>query len=246
VFLLLINSSCFAQASLQNQQTEGESVCPMVESAARANALPVGFFARLIWQESRFHPDAVGPETRSGEHALGIAQFMPGTAIEQELFEPFDPKQALPKSGAFLAQLRDEFGNLGLAAAGYNAGPQRVRDFLAGLRGLPEETRNYVLIVTGRPIEDWVKKGSEPFELNELSRIDALPTDCRQLMASLDSAASSSGHVLQRDLRNVPSWCAGLSHPNIKICGSVHAPENPLRAAVSQLRKKLRPTKASL
>ena len=56
-----------------------EAICLMVESAARANDLPLEFFARLIWQESRFQADAVGPTTRSGERAQGIAQFMPGT-----------------------------------------------------------------------------------------------------------------------------------------------------------------------
>jgi soluble lytic murein transglycosylase-like protein len=42
--------------------------------------LPVEFFARLIWQESRLRPDAIGPVTRSGKRAQGIAQFMPATA----------------------------------------------------------------------------------------------------------------------------------------------------------------------
>jgi soluble lytic murein transglycosylase-like protein len=49
------------------------SICGMVRSAAWDNNLPVDFFARVIWQESRFRPDAVGPVTRGGQHALGIA-----------------------------------------------------------------------------------------------------------------------------------------------------------------------------
>ena len=57
-----------------------EAMCLMVESAARAANLPLEFFARVIWQESRFQTDAVGPVTRSGQRAQGIAQFMPGTA----------------------------------------------------------------------------------------------------------------------------------------------------------------------
>ena len=80
---------------------------------------------------------------------------MPGTAAERGLNEAFNPVEALPKSGEFLAELRDQFGNLGLAAAAYNAGPQRVRDFVAGLRSLPLETRNYVRAITGRPVEFW-------------------------------------------------------------------------------------------
>ena len=95
----------------------GESMCLMIESAAKANNLPLEFFARVIWQESRFQPDAVGPVTRNGQRAQGVAQFMPGTANERRLLDPFDPVQALPKAAEFLSELRGEFGNLGLAAA---------------------------------------------------------------------------------------------------------------------------------
>jgi soluble lytic murein transglycosylase-like protein len=75
-----------------------EAICLMIESAARANDLPLEFFARVIWQESRFQSDAVGPLTRSGKRAQGIAQFMPGTASERRLLDPFDPVQALPNA----------------------------------------------------------------------------------------------------------------------------------------------------
>src|SRR5262245_54272787 len=94
-----------------------DSICLMIESAAQANGLPVDFFARVIWRESRFQADAVGPLTRSGAQAQGIAQFMPQTAAERRLLDPFDPVQALPKAAEFLRQLADDFGNLGLAAA---------------------------------------------------------------------------------------------------------------------------------
>src|SRR6202035_3584849 len=88
-----------------------EAMCLMIESAAKANGLPLEFFARVIWQESRFQSDAVGPMTRRGERAQGIAQFMPGTASERRLLDPFDPVQALPKSAEFLSELRAQFGN---------------------------------------------------------------------------------------------------------------------------------------
>ena len=111
-----------------------ESVCLMIEAAARAHDLPLEFFARVIWQESRFQVNAVGPRTRNGNSAQGIAQFMPRTAAERGLLDPFDPVQALPKSAQFLRELKDQFGNLGLAAAAYNAGPARVRGWLSGSR----------------------------------------------------------------------------------------------------------------
>src|ERR1700724_2377941 len=160
-----------------------EAICLMIESAARANDLPLEFFARVIWQESRFQPDAVGPLTRSGRRALGIAQFMPGTASERRLLDPFDPVQALPKSAEFLNELRNQFGNLGLAAAAYNAGPRRVQEWLAGSGPMPQETRNYVAAITGTTVDDWAAAG------NKARMPDRAPrSGCRELMAMLRRA----------------------------------------------------------
>mgnify|MGYP003941924895 CR=1 FL=1 len=60
--------------------------------------------------------------------------------------------QALPKAAEYLRELRDEFGNLGLAAAAYNAGPGRVRGWLDGARTMPDETQRYVQAITGRSV----------------------------------------------------------------------------------------------
>jgi hypothetical protein len=160
----LIGASAAAQedesANTSVRPDTANSICLMAEAAASANGLPFEFFARLIWQESRFRPDAIGPVTRSGARARGIAQFMPRTASERGLLDPHDPVQALPKSAEFLRELRNEFGNLGLAAAAYNAGPRRVRDWLEGRGGLPAETEHYVETITGRPIAEWAKAGA--------------------------------------------------------------------------------------
>src|SRR5262245_47029615 len=75
-----------------------DSICTLVEDAAQAHGLPLEFFARLIWRESRFNPGAVGPTTRNGRRAQGIAQFMPDTVKERGAFDPFNPVAALPKS----------------------------------------------------------------------------------------------------------------------------------------------------
>jgi hypothetical protein len=131
------------------------TLCQVLSSAAAENGLPLGFFARVIWQESRFKSDAIGPVTHSGQRALGIAQFMPATASERSLRDAFDPFEALPKSAEFLRELQLQFGNLGLAAAAYNAGPQRVRDWLTGKRTLPAETQAYVQKVTGHSAQEW-------------------------------------------------------------------------------------------
>jgi Transglycosylase SLT domain len=133
----------------QNPPT-AEDICRAVEEDAAENGLPVEFFARVIWQESRFNALAV-----SAKGARGIAQFMPRTADWHGLADPFDPIEALKHSASYLRELRDRFGNLGLAAAGYNAGPGRVSEWLAGTRALPGETRNYVAVITGWTADEW-------------------------------------------------------------------------------------------
>jgi hypothetical protein len=160
-----------------------EAMCLMIESAARASDLPLEFFARVIWQESRFQPDAVGPVTRNGQRAQGIAQFMPGTANERGLLDPFNPVQALPKSAEFLNELRSQFGNLGLAAAAYNAGPRRVQEWLAGTGYMPQETRSYVYAITGSSVDEWAAAGRG-------GKMPARPptSSCRELMALLKRA----------------------------------------------------------
>src|SRR6185437_469232 len=105
------------------------------------------------------------------------------------LLDPFDPVQALPKSAEFLSELRSQFGNLGLAAAAYNAGPRRVQEWLAGSGGMPAETRNYVLVITGSPIEDWAKAGKAD-KAGKSGKMpeSAPPTTCHDLMALLKRA----------------------------------------------------------
>jgi hypothetical protein len=127
-----------------------DDICRALEQWAAENSLPVEFFARVIWQESRFDARAISPKG-----AAGIAQFMSATASWHGLADPFDPIESLRHSATYLRELLDRFGNLGLAAAAYNAGPQRVQDWLSARGGLPTETRQYVQIVTGHSAEEW-------------------------------------------------------------------------------------------
>jgi Transglycosylase SLT domain/SPOR domain len=185
-----------------------ESICMILESAAEANGLPLEFFARVIWQESRFQPNAIGPVTRSGHRAQGIAQFMPYTADERGLLDPFNPVAALPKAAEFLSELRGEFGNLGLAAAAYNAGPGRVRSFLSGSGGMPGQTRHYVRAVTGRSVDEWATFGRE-------GRKDGIAkrTSCRQLAALLKEQPTFFIGELERRVREgtLRPWGVQLS-----------------------------------
>src|SRR5215216_806917 len=140
------------QATPAAPQTESvhEALCRLIEGAARHHGVPADFLTKLIWRESSFRERAVSPAG-----AQGIAQFMPYTAAERGLADPFDPEQAIPQAARLIADLAARFGNLGLAAAAYNAGAARVEKWLADEGGLPAETRSFVARVTGRAAEDW-------------------------------------------------------------------------------------------
>jgi hypothetical protein len=138
---------------------------------------------RLIWQESRFDDFAI---SRAG--ARGIAQFMPATANEMNLADPFDAVMAIEKSAQLLRGLQNQFGNLGLAAAAYNAGPKRVSDWLLGHRPLPQETVQYVRIITGHSPDEW--RNQEPSATN-LDLPIAVP--CPEIVKLFAAAPGTTG-----------------------------------------------------
>ena len=156
----------------------------MIELAARANDLPLEFFARVIWQESRFQSDAVGPVTRSGQRAQGIAQFMPGTASERRLLDPV-------RSGAGAAEIRRIPERVAQPVRQSRACRRSLqcrarggcRNGSPAPGGMPQETRHYVVAITGSTVDDWAaagKNGKMP---------DRAPTSsCRELMALLRRA----------------------------------------------------------
>ena len=134
-----------------------EEICNTVAHAAEVYDLPAPFLIKLLFQESRFDAGVV-----SAAGALGIAQFMPATAKGMGLENPFDPVQAISASARLLRNLVERFGNVGLAAAAYNAGPKRIEDWLKQKSRLPAETQGYVKHITGRPAEIWKGKDALP------------------------------------------------------------------------------------
>ncbi|HEY2245014.1 MAG TPA: lytic transglycosylase domain-containing protein [Xanthobacteraceae bacterium] len=155
------------------QPTALDNLCNTLLTSAQDNDLPVPFFANLLWQESRLRVDDI-----SKKGAQGIAQFMPKTAVETGLANPFDPMQAIPASARFLQRLRLQFGNLGFVAAAYNAGAHRVIEWLERRANLPRETRDYVVRVTGLTVEAWK---TMPIDNAALTFVPHLP--CRSLPA---------------------------------------------------------------
>jgi hypothetical protein len=177
-----------------------DDICRTLAQAATDNDLPEEFFTRLIWQESRFDPTAVSPAG-----AQGIAQFMPQTAAMRGLANAFEPLEALRESASYLRELRTTFrGNLGLAAAAYNAGPAAVDGWLAGRRALPAETQTYVLIVTGYPAQAWNSQPPPQFESPNAPASDAQPgARCVEIAKLMIAKTYMRPH---RDLTSSPAW----------------------------------------
>jgi hypothetical protein len=191
---------CRAQAD-EAPANAADPRCQALDRAALVNDLPLAFLTRLIWQESRFNSFAI---SRAG--ARGIAQFMPATASEVKLANPFDAVTAIHKSAELLRDLRKQFGNLGLAAAAYNAGPKRVSDWLLGRRPLPQETIQYVEIITGHPPDRWRTLQASTMTLS-LPIAELCPEIVKLLSAGETTAAApQSARPVNVDAPTRPGW----------------------------------------
>jgi len=124
-----------------------------------------------LWSAGQLllEPDLAGKPVRVPRRepagALGIAQFMPRTAAAVGLTDPLDPLKALPASARLLVAYQR------LAISDWRRQPiigRSSREQLAVQQiGLPQETRNYVLAITGLPVEHWkaAAKGLQSFKL---------------------------------------------------------------------------------
>lgn len=110
---------------------------PFISRAASRTGVSATLLAAQLMAESGFDPRAV-----SSAGAMGIAQFMPATAREWGLRDPFDPRSAILAQAKFMASLLRRFRSIPLALAAYNAGPGAV----GSCRCVPPypETRAYV------------------------------------------------------------------------------------------------------
>lgn len=148
--------------------------CNAIRTFADRHGLNTDFFARLIWQESRFDPHALSPA-----NARGIAQFIPSTAALRGLADPYNPADALEHSAQYLAEMVARYGNEGLAAIGYNGGERRAEGFLTG-GGLAPETVQYVPIITGLNVEDWRDAAPAAHDFR-LSKTEPFLTACYKM-----------------------------------------------------------------
>lgn len=123
----------------------------LIRVAAAKYALDPLLLANVMAAESNFNPRAV-----SRKNAQGLMQLMPETSSRLMVKNPFDPAQNIDAGAAYLKQMLNRFaGNVELALAAYNAGPDKVLQY----GGIPpfRETQDYVRRITSR-----VSQGTSP------------------------------------------------------------------------------------
>ncbi len=138
-----------AEASLDNDSNfssylkTSNTLEQIFEEAAATYGVPKDLLKAIAKAESNFDPNAT-----SGAGAQGIMQLMPATARGLGVTDSYDPYQNIMGGAKYISQMLDKFnGNVKLALAAYNAGPNNVAKY----GGVPpfKETQNYVVKVMG-------------------------------------------------------------------------------------------------
>jgi len=144
-----------ASGSYNGNYPGGMSGDPWASHIAEASQrfdVPEQWIRAVMKVESggRTHMNGRPIVSRAG--AMGLMQVMPSTYEELRVrhglgSDPFEPHNNIMAGTAYLREMYEKFGSPGFLAA-YNAGPGRYGEYLTGDRGLPNETRNYVAMIS--------------------------------------------------------------------------------------------------
>ena len=121
---------------------------PYIREASSTFRVPEQWIRAVMRQESGGHEQAVSPVG-----AMGLMQVMPATYRDLQSRhrtlgeDPFDPHNNILAGVAYIREMYDRYGSPGFLAA-YNAGPDRLDQYLSGASPLPDETVNYLAAIS--------------------------------------------------------------------------------------------------
>jgi D-alanyl-D-alanine carboxypeptidase len=132
----------------------GDPWGPYISEAAQRFNVPERWIREVMRQESGGHAYLNGQPITSDAGATGLMQVMPATYAELRVQynlgdDPYNPHDNIMAGTAYIREMYDKYGSPAFLAA-YNAGPQRVDDYLAGRSNLPNETVNYLASIAPR------------------------------------------------------------------------------------------------
>jgi len=166
-----------ARGGYQPPGSEADPWGPYIAEAARIYDVPQTWIREVMHQESGGNLYRNGGLVTSWVGAMGLMQVMPSTYDELKARyrlgdDAYDPHDNIMAGAAYMREMYDIYGAPGFLAA-YNAGPRRLDDYLANLRPLPAETRNYVARI-GPNIEGVFpahRSPAENYAMNDLPNV---------------------------------------------------------------------------
>ena len=136
------------QASYPEPGPSGDPWRPYIRQASNRFSVPQQWIRAVMRQESGGHEYRNGQAITSAAGAMGLMQLMPATYADMQSqyglgSDPYEPHDNIFAGAAYIRLMYARYGAPAFLAA-YNAGPQRLDDYLATGRSLPNETVNYV------------------------------------------------------------------------------------------------------
>lgn len=155
---------------------------PAMRAAGQQYNIDPARLDRTARAESNYNPDIISGKKTSPAGALGLMQFMPGTARDLGI-NPLNPNQAIFGAAKYLSQLDKMFhGNEALSHMAYNWGPGNVQNWVANganPSAVPMETASYLAkVVPGANVQNavnWNKNGASPQISDQTQNSQSVP-----------------------------------------------------------------------
>jgi soluble lytic murein transglycosylase-like protein len=210
-FSVDIPASPGAAGATGSSTVNGVPYAELFNQASSKYGVPAGLLAAVARAESNFNPNA-----RSSAGAIGLMQFLPGTAATFGI-NPLDPAQAIDGAARYLLKNFEKFHSWDLALAAYNAGPGAVAQY----GGIPPyaETQTYV-----RRVQAFAQDYGTGGHLSALVSGQSSPSVNFASGGIVDATGKTRGMVsaaLQLAARQVPYVWGGTSANGVDCSGLI-------------------------